>query len=503
MIRETRSYEVYPSKSVIEDIVTRDGLPTEDSFTPFSGKKSVLEEQFSGKQRSVFKLFDFLSFVKNRDLNPAACKVSAKYGILEDSSRVAAGWRTLEDMFVDGQEASAVKEYLVMLCVGFKKDKESPYRKTQVEYTRTVRNYDGDDEETEEKYLLERSRETISNEEYEETLREIPYLIKSIWNYSKQYQGNLFSFAFAYADIVERKNGRADVNIQDFRNYRMYCINKDGSFKKVFVHSDDNKYTIYPALTKIFIAPGSYQAEYNMCMKFLNSLKVLGIDYHDEDPMQFNNEFMAKLVCTYLPGNEQYFREYGDVDPEIIIALKPENIFATSRSAVYIPTNARTNAYDNTQTIYFISESLDMSYKLWCSGRQRSDLFNDHKAEALELLTQYLRVYSGNPNINAPVDKLVFHPTNGILYMKNSDSRSRGKVQEYLILDGKPFGTFKGSYNYNVILTRYGFVIALEEDFDKVYYLPMDKCFEALEVRDDYEQNSGKEHWRALGIYGQ
>lgn len=503
MLRETRCFEVYPSKSVIEDIVTRDGPPNENSFTPFVGKKNIIEEQFSGSQRSRFKLFDFLQSVRNRDLNPAVCKVSKKYGMLEDGERVVAGWRTLEDMFVDGQESTAVAEYLVMLCVGFKKDKESPYRKTQVDYTRVVRNYGGDDdEETEEKYLLERNNDNISNEEYEETLREVPYLIKSIWNYSKQYQGNLFSFAFAYADIVEKKHGSTDVNIQDFRNYTMYCINKDGTFKKTFVHGDDNKYTIYPALTKIFITPGSYQAEYNMCMKFLNALKVLGIDYHDEDPMQFNNEFMSKLVCTYLPGNEQYIKEYGGVDPEIIIALKPENIFATSRSAVYTPVITTATTYDSTQMIYFISESLSLAYKLW-SANKKSDLFEDHSEAAINMVSKYLQVYSGNPNVSAPIDKIVFHPTTGILYMKDTDKHNRRRVQDYLILEGRLFGSFKGSFDYSVIVTRYGFIIALEEEFDKVYYLPLDKCMEALEGYNGYEQAAGKEHWRALGVYGQ
>ena len=293
MLRETRCYEVYPNKSVIEDLVTRDGPADGDSFTPFSGKRDILEEQFCGTQRHKFKLADFLKYVRNRDLNPTVVKVSDKYGMLEDGSKHVAGFRTLDDMIINGQESQKVAKYIIMMCVGFKKDKESPYRRTQNEYTRTVRNVgDDDDEETEEKYLLERSDEKLSNEEYEETLRELPYLIKSMWSYSKQYQGNLFSFAFAYADIVDRKSGKGDVNIQDFRDYTTYCINKDGSFKKKFVHADDNKYVIYPALTKIFIAPGSHKAEFNLCTKFLNALKVLGIDYHDEDPLQFNNDFM-------------------------------------------------------------------------------------------------------------------------------------------------------------------------------------------------------------------
>lgn len=503
MLRETRCYEVYPNKSVIEDLITRDGPATKDSFTPFEGKRAIIDEQFCSTQRAKFKISDFLQYVKNRDLNPAVIKVSKQYGMLEESERVVAGYRTLEDMIIDGQESAEVTKYLIMMCVGFKKDKESPYRKAQNEYTRTVRNYGGDDdEETEEKYLLEKDNDNISNEEYEDTLKEVPYLIKSIWSYSKQYQGNIFSFAFAYADMIERKNGKGDVNIQDFRNYTTYCINKDGSFKKVFVHGDDNKYTIYPALTKIFIAPGSHQAEYNLCMKFLNALKILGIDFHDEDPLQFNNDFMSRLVCTYLPGNEQYIQEYKGVDPEIIVALSPENVFSTAKSSVYVPTSAEDTSYDYTQTIYFISESLNLAYQLW-STNKRSTLFDNNEGTAIEILTKYLRVFTGNSSISAPVDALFFHPATGILYMKNTDNRNRSRVQNYLTLDGKYFGTFKGRSEYKVVLTRYGFIIALEEDYDKVYYLSPEDCLQALEDYNGYDTIQGKENWRALGVYSE
>ena len=503
MLRETKCYMVYPNKSVIEDIVTRDGAPNEDSFSPFTGKRSVIDAQFCSSQRSRFKLGDFLQYTKNRDLNPTIVKVSKQYGMLEDSERVIAGFRTLEDMVTNGQESRAVEDYLIMLCVGFKKDKESPYRKAQNEPTRVIRNLGGDDDEaTEEKYLLERDNENISNEEYEDTLRELPYLIKSIWSYSKQYQGNIFSFAFAYASIVESKNGKGDVNIQDFRNYTTYCINKDGSFKKVFVHGDDNKYTIYPALTKIFIAPGSHQAEFNLCMKFLNALKILGIDYRDEDPLQFNNDFMSRLICTYLPGNEQYIQEYKGVDPEILVALSPEHVFATAKASVYIPVDSVSDSYDYTQTIYFISESLNLAYKLW-STNKRSTLFDEKEDVAISILEKYLKVYTKNPATSVPTDLLFFHPATGILYMKNKDNKNRSRIQNYLTLDGKYFGTFKSRSDYKVILTKYGFIIALEEEYDKVYYLSPEDCLEALEDYNEYEFEQRKENWRALGVYSE
>lgn len=496
MIRVTRCLEAYPSKSIIEDVVTRDGPATGSSFTPFKGKKDVIESQFSGSQRHKFKLNDFLLYVQNRDLDPSRATVAEVHGMLEESTRTVAGYRTLEDMIRNGVESDYVEKYIKMMCVGFKKDKESPYRKNRDKYTRTVRNLDGDDDEVEEKYLLNRLEENISNEEYEETLRELPYLIKSIWSYSKQYQGNIFSFAFAYADIIANNGGNMNVSIQDFRNYPTYCINRDGTFKKQFNHGDDNKYTIYPKLTKIFIAAGSHSNVYNTCVKFLNSLKILGIDYRDEDPLQFNNDFMARLVCTYLPGNKQYMQEYKDIDPEILVALQPENIFATMKSAVYIPVVDPSGTFDYRQSIYFISECIDMAYKLAGPG---SDLFDDRSNKVLALLTQYMRVCTGKSDFTLPENLMRFHPYTGMLYMKGvDDRRARNKTQDYFIVDGKYFGTFKGREDYKVVFTKYGFIVALEEDYDNVYYLNLDECITALEAYNEHKCVQGEADWKSL-----
>lgn len=496
MIRVTKSLEIYPNKSIIEDLVTRDGPATEESFTPFEGRRHILEEQFSGSQRYNFKLNDFLSYVRNRDLDPSRATVAKSHGMLVDAERTVAGYKTLEDMLANGTEANFVKDYLVMMCVGFKKDKESPYKKNRDKITRVVRNLDGEDDAVEEKYLINRIDENISNEEYEETLRELPYLIKSIWSYSKQYQGNIFSFAFAYADITERNGNNPNVTIQDFKNYPTYCINRDGTYKKQFSHGDDNKYVIYPALTKIFIASGSHSNVFNTCIKFLNSLKILGIDFHDEDPLQFNNDFMARLICTYLPSNRQYMSDYKDVDPEILVALQPENIFTTMKSAVYLPVQDNGGTFDYSQSIYFIANRIDDVFNMY---GYNSDLFEDKTDDVLMLLDKYMQTHAGNPDISIPRNVVKFHPYTGMLFMKERGARrARNKTQEFFIAPGKYFGTFKGREDYNIVFCKNGFIVALEEEYDEVYYLELDECYKALEAYNEYKCVQGEANWKSL-----
>ncbi len=502
MLRETKCFQNYPSKSVIEDIVTRSGLPDEDSFTPFAGRMEDLNSQFSGSsQQSRFKLADFLEYVKNRDLDPSAIKVADRDGILQSSVKHAGGFKTLEDLAAFGNEDDTVGKYLMNLCVGFKKDSESAYNQTRDYYTRTIRNYNGDDEdEIEEKYLLEQEDDRLSNEEYEQVLTELPYLIKSMWSYSKRMQGNLFSFAFAYADIVERKHGSTNVSVQDFRNYTTYGIKSDGTFWKTFIHANDNKYTIYQGFMKVFTAPGSHMDVYSLCMKFLNSLKILGIDFHNEDPRQFNNDFIKSMVCTYLPSNEQYINEYKNVDPEIIVALSPENVFATAKSSLYIPVEEDTESYDWNQNIYFVGEQLRNARIVWESNRKRDNLFFPDEESTIEILTEYLRIHTGDDSTTAPIDRIGFHPYTDILYLKNKDENGR-PIQDYLILDGRYFGTYRGSYDYKVIFTRYGFIVPLEDRYDRVFCMTAEDCLKKLEEYNGYENTTHREHWKPIGVY--
>lgn len=473
MIRETEYIRSYPSKSVIEDLIMRDGPATDKDFTPFEGKKEIVDGQFSGSQRHKFRINDFIQHNKNRDLDPSRIKESNYYGQLEEAGMGFAGYTTLEDMMEGGVESPAVADYVKMLCVGFKKDNTSPYRKNADVLTRTVRNIDGDgDDAIEEKYMVNRSDEQqISNEEYEQIVKELPYIIKSIWHYSKLYQANLFSFAFAYYDIISKKS-RNKVIVTDFRDYTTYQIRKDGSYLREFVHEDDNKYIIYPKVTKIFIIPDSHITEYSLCMKFLESLKKLGIDYRDEDPASYNNEFVNSIVCTYLPSNEQYFNEYKDVDAEIIIALKPENILATTKTSLYAPVFDGKSGFDYSQSAYFVSERIKMAYRF---GEIEDTLIEVDKEAAIELLQVVLAIKSGKDDIAVP-RQLVSFESDGFLYVN----------KQILTVPGQYFGCFKGDTDYVVAITQYGFIVALEESYDDVYFM---EYHDAMSQMEEYKRD--------------
>lgn len=482
MIRETKCYMTYPNKSITEDLITRDGPATDDDFSPFLGRRKETLEQFSGTQAGRYRESDFIAYSARYDLNPAKINVKSVQGLLVEFEGTVGILKTLEDVVMASTDIDHAYEYLKDQIVGYKKNNSSPYRKNREFLTYTKKNYESDDDVygTEEKYLLVRDGSDLDNEELEEILRELPYVMKSIWTYSKLYQANLFTFALAFWDILQTK--RRNPIINDFANYRTQLISRDGKAVRDFDHGKDNKYTIYPKVTKIFIAPGSHQAEFNLCYKWLSMISRLGINYKDEDGTKYNNDLIDKIICTYIPSNEQYFNDYKDVDIEIMVALKPENILSTAKSGLYSPPEQE-EKFNYRQMEYFVSDRIDFVRQL---REMPYEFFNDHIDDSMYFLDEILSIMNGKKT-SVPRHLISFE-YNGLMYMN----------KEILTIPGYIFGTFRGREDYNVAFTRYGFIVALEESFDELYYMTIEDCVDAIERYKEYGRNNEKGSWKIL-----
>lgn len=468
VLRETNYIETYPNRTVIEDMIVRDGPATEDSFTPFKGVREAFDAQFRGEWSGRFKMREFLK---------------SQTSDFEPNVKLHGDIYTLEQCFINGVESPLVEEFIMNVATGYKINNTSPARKNKDYQTYTVKYFGGDDddEEKEEKYLQIRNDDMLSNQDYEELIREIPYILRTIWSYSKKYQAHLISFALAYKDVITCKQ-RA-IKIHDFADYTTYRMTKTGVIDKTFNHSADNKYTIYPAATKIFIYPGDHKAEFEVCMKYLRALDMLGIDYRDENPKDYTNEFMEKLVCTYLPTNNEYFVEYGDIDTEIIAALKPENIFATRKSHIYQnivqPTKKE---FDYSRTVYMISERLLMAYQM---NERNREMFSDKSEDTLLLLDEILSIKAGQ-QVTAPRNTIEFM-SDGFMYFNRVP----------FFIDGELFGLYNGRTDYNVGFTKYGLLVIVEEDYSEVYYMTLNNARLSIE-EFKYNGKVEKTYWKNL-----
>jgi hypothetical protein len=260
-------------------------------------------------------------------------------------------------------------------------------------------------------------------------------------------------------------------------------IGKDCSYKRQFIHADDNKYVIYPKATKIFISPSMHKSEFNLCLKWLHMLVALDIDYRDEDPLVYNNDFINSIICKYIPTNEQYMEEYKDVDIEIVYALKPENIFTLSKAGLYTP-KENSNKMNYRQAEFFIGDSIMMAYKV---GDLPKEFFEDHVDDSLRILESVLFILNGNKPVDVP-RHLITYESNGIMYTS----------KKICTIPGNLFGTFKGREDYNVALTKYGFVVALEESFDDVYYITAEDALRTLEDYKNGKKVQEEANWKVL-----
>lgn len=278
----------YPTKSIIEDLMDRTGPAGYDDWTPFEGQRAEFDRQFSGFSRDIYSRIEFLSFTRNPDFNPQKRSNSALF---------------LED-FSDSSDAAA---YFSQFCVGYKIDPRKSYIKTKgIKYQAVF-----EDSETGASDTIASFEETIEedlNLDSERLFDRLTYLVKLIWIACDKYKANLFSFAFAYYDMQNRKRGK--INRHSFKEYsengRLFRIMNDGS-QIIFYHERDQKYTLYTNAMDIFVGRLD-PLVYKQCMEFCSILKELGFDPVKEKPEEYTKEFCDSIPCLYVDTSMEFVK---------------------------------------------------------------------------------------------------------------------------------------------------------------------------------------------------
>lgn len=312
----------YPSKSVLEDIITREGPADENSFSPFVGCRHLVREQFLGKWEGRFNLSDFLLYWSGQDFEPK--KVNKETEDTDDdeigdsAEKVNAGFTTLES--VDEQDYA--EQFATRCIIGYKKNADSPLRRNEIKDVEYFR-----DEESEEMISpaeLYVKQETVDIDTHLEIQRKFPYLLKVLHNGSIFYGIHLLSFMRAY-EIVRKMNRWQP---QDFGQQGVYKMNRDGHIGRVFVHAEDNKVPDYYPFGRRWAA-GEFPTDmyYKAAQESLSICSMLNIDITRENVLDYDKEYIDSIVCTYVANNEEYVESYGYVDPAILSALSPDNIF--------------------------------------------------------------------------------------------------------------------------------------------------------------------------------
>lgn len=312
----------YPSKSVLADVITRDGPADEDSFTPFMGCRHFIQEQFLGKWEDRFNLDEFLVYCSGQDFEPK--RVNKNQDEVDDdeigdsAEKVNAGFTSLES--VDEQEY--VDKFVLSCIIGYKKNKDSPLRKNYVDEVEYLRDEESEDMISPAELYVKQDQ--IDIDTHIEIQKKFPYLLKVLHNGSIFYGIHLLSFMRAY-EIVKKMPHWLP---QDFGLQGVYKMNRDGHIGKRFVHALDNKIPDYYPFGRRWVA-GEFPTDmyYKAAQEFLSICSMLNIDITRENVLDYDKEYIDSIVCTYVANNEEYIESYGYADPAILQALSPDNIF--------------------------------------------------------------------------------------------------------------------------------------------------------------------------------
>ena len=469
MIRQKMMLKPYPSKTVLEDVATRSGPPTIDSFTPFIGKATVLREQFNGTQMDNFNIDGFFIENVSFEFDPAKIKIKKEVGGMEIEEML--NMQFLEEFIVDGIESEAVKEWFIQACISYKKRKDSSYRKT--DYTYSCASYgDDDDDGTLDPRMIEtvKGNYNTTQEEYDLALEKLPFYIKAIWTYSRIYSANLFSFIAAYMDMLKQKRVVMQKNFADYPLY-MLKINT-GNFYRKFDHSEDLKTKRYTNVLEIFTNKEKHMDVMTLVHNFIDVCDILHINFEKQDTMIFNNEFINKLVCTYLPTNSEYLEYYGEVDAEIMYAVKSNNIYSKTKLDIYKDPN---NSIEQ-NSLAEIVRDYELRLKILYSTYDRFKpseirrLFIGTKEQAIKNINKVIEMHF---NVrNDITDKLDF---SGLLVRTKDDNTP-------LTLCTDIFGNHLGQGKFNILFTTNGAVIAVTElNDDRIIFLQSDGVIDTLE----------------------
>lgn len=471
-------YYTYPSKSVIEDVITREGPADENSFTPYDGCRHVIQQQFPRDSASRFNLEEFLLYTSSQDFDPRRVKRDVE-DVSEDeiggtSKRVNAGFTTIES--VDSQ--SYVEEYVINQIIGYKTNRDSPYRQNEVRDVEYLKDEESGDMISPAELVTK--KENIDLDYYIEIQKKFPYLLKMLHTGSIYYGIHLLSFMRAYECVKDNKKWTP----ADFGAQGVYKMERNGKIGRKFIHTEDNKIpTYYPFGRQWAVGDNPNDAYYKAAQEFLAICNFLGVDIKKENPLDYDKEYIDSIVCTYIASNEEYIESYGYADPAIIDALSPENIFRQRKLS-----NASSEEESTKKSLNTMAELINLNlevFKLSNTGLcSKEDIY--HVNELFEVVS------SKTNSVRYRVDDFTLQ-----------DNLFMSRAGNYVTLNCTRLGTWDyeigkdGKYvnmTKRAVITFSGLLILLEEVDDCIHYI---SCEEAIKI---YRGEANARRWSTLRL---
>lgn len=339
-------YKPYPSKSILEDVLSREGLPTAESFTPYNGMAKLLRDQLRDAA-GLYSLEEVLAGARDFDVHKARANDDLERDYA--AADVTDYYKRLEDI-----DASYVEQYARNVLIGFNRNTAG---KQSIESQ--LRTYDWMYDEEDDSYVdptdFQAEEITYSVEDVIEAKHKLPYLLKQLHEGSLEMGGSLISFIIA----VEKAYASGVVNIKPMHviSQGAYIMHPNGRLGGKFADGDNSGKVFPRCFAWVCGKSGENNIYYKAYKELMDVLDVLGLSITDEDPTRFDGDFIDRLVCTYVASNEEYVSTYGYIDEKILANLGVDELFNAVKKISF-----ESNDVESDNSVFRVIEGLALAY---------------------------------------------------------------------------------------------------------------------------------------------
>lgn len=327
-------YLPLPSKRIIDDLLEREGLPDEESFTPFNGMNGLIGEQMVGSKFSNIGLDLIKDSVYELDISKLE-KSSLKSDSIEDSVEIQG--RYLEELNED-----LVRNYVLSQLIGIKRNKNAAKDALKEMMNTRPLMYD-----TETSRVYNQSSTYVDEEEaelyekYEEAdnlRRKIPYLIKKLQEGSIYYSISLLSLFIARDSCINLDHIKSGyIKSVNLLRYPVYKVSSTGHITENVNVESANNGTNYNRPKEIVLGQCPNDPYYRAGLELTSIARQLGYNLYDEDARNYTPEYVNNLMCSYIISNQEVLMDIGVYDKDILALFQDGSLFKSPSDVVQTP----------------------------------------------------------------------------------------------------------------------------------------------------------------------
>ena len=300
----TKSLIPLPSRKIIVDLALRNGLPDKEAVCPYKGRANYFNKYTIGDPRySHLPAIKFFELQADFDAN----KIKPDHGPY--TKRQPGEKDALDNYLIrlEDIDESWVIKYFENKVYGLKINNDNSLKLAlmEIEDVRSWMDESDSDIMYTEKDMQVRDVGYSASEllKWEEKL---PYLLKRLHEVSKSREIGIISLLIAYEktrrDREYNKGTARNPKPTETINAGVYKMTRDG---RLSVPPRENKGDKWNYMWKWIQGYEEYRDDYFYdAMEFLDILERLDIDIKNEDPFNYQEEFISKLEITYVPKNK-------------------------------------------------------------------------------------------------------------------------------------------------------------------------------------------------------